>query len=52
MMNTLKILTLNEAEISGSNVAWKIERSKTAIIFFNKIPKITAVRDVLEVQNT
>ena len=47
----LKILTLNEAGNSGSNIARKIGRSKAAVIFFLEISKITAVRCVQEDRN-
>ena len=46
-----KILTLNEARMSGSNIARIIGRSKAAVIFFSEIPKVTAVRYAQEDRN-
>ena len=37
--------------MSGSSIARKIGRSKAAAIVFSEIPKIMAVRSVVEDQN-
>ena len=47
-----KILTLNEAGMSLSNIARKIGKSKAAVMFFfSEIPKITVVRCMQEDRN-